>query len=366
MPSMNDKDYYAILGVSSDASTDDIRKSFQKLARQYHPDVNKEDGAEEKFKEISEAYAVLSDPDKRKRYDAMRSGMPFGGGTTYRTGGYSSGRGDPFTDMDFDMWGFPFSGTGTSTGSRKTAYRSRSYYPRPGGDVSFNLDLEGDLARKGASRGVTYQRYVACDRCNGTGSENGGHAETCPTCGGNGRISVDLSGIFGFGVFEVECPECEGSGKVVSNPCTKCGGSGRVLSADEVVVQVPSNSHDGDVIRVKGRGNAGTNGSDPGDFVCRVGVSSERLEPTQSRGFQLVGFVLPFVIASLVSGARIGLFTLLLGAWGVYNIVRGGIKADLGWWRNAGRALVSGATSGIAIALFLFMIYTCLGGFGFR
>ena len=363
MPSMNDKDYYSILGVSSDASTDDIRKSFQKLARQYHPDINKEAGAEEKFKEISEAYAVLSDPDKRKRYDAMRSGMPYGG--SYRTGGYSSGRGDPFTDMDFEMWGFPFSGTGA--GTRRTYYStSRSYNPRQGSDVSFNLDLDSEAAKKGVSRGVTYQRYVSCTHCSGTGSTSSAHAETCPTCGGTGHMSVDLSSIFGFGVFEVECPECEGSGKVVSDPCPHCGGSGRVLSADEIVVEVPPKSHDGDEIRVTGAGNAGTNGSASGDFVCRVSVKSEHLASYQSSGFQIVGFVLPFVLMSVFSGFRVGLFTILFAAYGVYSIFRGGIKADIGWWRNAGRALIRGAEGGLVIALLMFMMYSCFSGFGFR
>ena len=360
MASMNDKDYYAILGVASDASTDEIRKSFQKLARTYHPDINKESGAEEKFKEISEAYAVLSDPEKRKRYDAMRAGVPFSGGT-YRTGGYSSGRGDPFTDMGFDMWGFPFGGTST-----RTATRSRAYNPRPGADVAFELELDAEKARQGVKRGVTFQRYVPCEHCHGQGSVTADHAETCPTCGGRGRMSIDLSDIFGFGVFEVECPECEGTGKVVADPCEYCGGSGRILSADEVVVDVPANSHDGDEIRVTGKGNAGTNGSESGDFVCRVGVRSERLAPAQSSGFQMIGFVTPFIITSIISGFSVGIFTVIFGAYGLYNALRGGLKHDVGWWRNAGRAFARGASSGLMISLFMFVIYSCSFGFGMR
>lgn len=312
---MTEKDYYAILGVPTDASTDDIRKSFQKLARTYHPDVNKEPGAEEKFKEISEAYAVLSDPDKRKRYDAMRSGAPFAGGYGTSTS-YGGSAADPFGDMPFDMWGFPFTG-GTYT--RRSATRSRAYNPRPGADVAFELDLDAELAHKGTSRGVTYQRYVTCDHCHGTGSVRSEHAETCPTCGGRGRMSIDMSGIFGFGVFEVECPECEGSGKVVAEPCEVCGGSGRILSADEIVVNVPASSHDGDEVRVKGRGNAGTNGSAPGDFVCRVGVRSERLSAGQTQGFQMIGFVLPFLLVPILTRGTITLsiLTIAVGVLGL-------------------------------------------------
>jgi len=366
MASMNEKDYYAILGVPSDASSDDIRRSFQKLARTYHPDINKEAGAEEKFKEISEAYAVLSDPDKRKRYDAMRSGAPFGGGYGAPAGrsGYGGG-GDPFGGMPFDMWGFPFTGAGRRS---RTATRSRAYNPRPGADVAFELDLSSADARKGVKRGITYQRYVSCGNCHGTGSVHADHAETCPTCGGRGRMSIDMSGIFGFGVFEVECPECEGSGKVVAEPCEVCGGSGRILSADEVVIDIPANSHDGDEVRVTGMGNAGTNGSEPGDFVCRVGVQAERLAPTQAYGFRMIGFVLPFLIIPLLSeGAfTVGFFTIAVGIFGLYLALRNGIKHELGWWRNAGRSIISGASSGLLWALFTYLLFSCSYGYGLR
>lgn len=360
MPSMNDKDYYAVLGVPSDATADDIRKSFQKLARTYHPDINKEPGAEEKFKEISEAYAVLSDADKRKRYDAMRAGIPFGGG--YGSAG-GHGRSDPFAGMPFDMWDFPF---GSATG--RSSSRSRAYNPHAGSDVAFDLELDAEKAKAGVKRGVTFQRYVACDHCHGTGSVHSEHAETCPTCDGRGRMSIDLSGIFGIGVFEVECPECEGSGKVVADPCEVCGGSGRTLTADEVVVDVPAHSHDGDEIRVKGMGNAGTNGSEAGDFVCRVGVRSERLSPYQARGFEMVGFVLPFILVSVLAGSsyRVGIFTIVIGVYGLFKAFRDGLMHDFGWWRNAARALARGVMSCLVFAAFMFMLFTCSFGYGLR
>ena len=273
MAAMNEKDYYAILGVESSATTDEIRRAFQKKARKLHPDVNKAPDAEEKFKEVSEAYAVLSDESKRKRYDAMRSGSPFAGsgfgGSYGGSYGGPAGAGSPFG------WGFPFGGAGQA----QSGTRSRSYNPRAGADVVYELTLDDEAAKSGTKRGVTYQRYVACEACSGHGSVESEHAETCPTCGGSGHIHVDLSGIFGFGVVEMGCPECEGTGKVVANPCESCGGSGRVLSASEVVVEVPAGSHDGDEIRLEGKGNAGTNASSAGDFVCRVRVPSEQMSP---------------------------------------------------------------------------------------
>ena len=277
MASMNDKDYYAILGVSKDASTEEIRKAFQQKARKLHPDVNKEPDAEERFKEVSEAYAVLSDDEKRRRYDAMRSGAPFAGGYSGQAprGGY----GDPFAGGPY-AWG-PFGAS--------TRRQSRAYRPRQGADVVIDVTVGADKAASGMRRGVTYQRYAACDHCHGTGSVEAEHSETCPTCGGRGRISVDLGSIFGIGVMEMECPECEGTGRVVADPCDVCGGTGRTLTASEVVVDIPAGSHDGDEVRVPGMGNAGTNGEAAGDFVCRVCVPEERLTPSQANGFALRG-----------------------------------------------------------------------------
>lgn len=343
MASMNEKDYYAILEVDEKATTDEIRKAFQKKARKLHPDVNKEPDAEERFKEVSEAYAVLSDEDKRKRYDAMRSGVPFSGGYSGSAGGYG---GSPFGD------GFPFGG---SWSSRQTT--SRSYRPRAGADVSYQVELDSETAAAGTKRGVTYQRFVACDVCNGTGSVEHAEATTCPTCGGAGRMRIDLGGmgIFGVGFFEVTCPECEGSGKVVVDPCSSCGGSGRVLSASEIVVDIPADSHDGDEVRVSGMGNAGTNGREAGDFVCEVVVSEERLTPTQASGFRTIGAGLPFLIIGLLQKGLIAITVVgvALVAGGIAMVVREGVRGNSRWWREAGAMVINGATTGIVVALLL-------------
>ena len=365
MASMNDKDYYAILGVEKDATDEQVRRAFQQKARKLHPDVNKAPDAEERFKEVSEAYAVLSDADKRRRYDAMRSGAPFAGAGY---GGPAQPQGDPFAGMgDPFGWGFPFGGMG-GYGTRRSERRSRSYNPQAGGDVVYQLELDAEEARKGCERGVHYQRYVACEACDGHGSVHTDHAKTCPTCGGSGHISVDLASLFGVGVMNMVCPECEGTGRVVADPCEACGGTGRVLSASEVVVEVPAGSHDGTTVRIKGMGNAGTNGSASGDFVCRVGVASERLGPRQAQGFQMIGFALPFVMLAIMIGSFAALAVVIvvpivLGLWLVAS--EGGLLGHPGaWWRNSARYLANGAMNGATAAVFVGLLFACTTGLG--
>lgn len=366
MASMNDKDYYAILGVESSATKSEIQKAFQQKARKLHPDVNKAPDAEERFKEVSEAYAVLSDADKRARYDAMRSGNPFAG-SSY--GSSSPAQGDPFGAWGanpFD-WGFPFGGVYSQ---RRTTKKSRAYNPQAGADVVYQLDIDADQAKKGCKRGVTYQRYVSCDHCQGTGSVHADHAKTCPTCSGTGYISVDLASLFGAGAVRMTCPECEGTGRVVADPCEQCGGSGRVLSASEVIVDVPAGSHDGTTVRIAGMGNAGTNGSHTGDFVCRVGVPTERLEPRQAQGFQLLGFALPLIVLGallrIISDFSIVIIILVPLAAGLWLIFSSGTGFKHGgiWWKNAGKYLLNGAMSGATLAVFIVLMVSCMSGLG--
>lgn len=172
------------------------------------------------------------------------------------------------------------------------------------------------------------------------------------------RLDLGGMGIFGVSVLEVNCPECEGTGKVVADPCSACSGSGRVISASEVVVDIPADSHDGDEIRVAGMGNAGTNGREAGDFVCRVGVEDERLEPRQAAGFRMVGIGLPMLALGIVYS---GIFTVLVGAImcaiGAAGIVREGVKNNARWWREGLQAVWSGLLTGLALGL-LFVVMT--------
>lgn len=366
MSSMNEKDYYAILGVDKSATTDEIRKAFQQKARKLHPDVNKAPDAEEKFKEVSEAYAVLSDEDKRRRYDAMRSGVPFAGSSQggYYGGGYGGdtagyGGGDPFG------WGFPFGGVDMGGYRRQQrTMRSRSYNPKAGADIVYEVNLTDKEAETGIKRGITYQRYATCESCHGSGSVHTDHAETCPTCNGTGRITLNLADLLGFGVVEMECPECEGSGRVVADPCDVCGGAGRVLTASEIVVDIPADSHDGAEVRVPGMGNAGTNGEASGDFVCRVSVPSEKLTRHQSTGFQLLGFIAPFLVFGLISGtlASMSVFVILCTVIGVLLVARDGVKQSKHWWRNAWRSFLYGVSNGLVFALLTVAMYSCTAG----
>ena len=361
MASMNEKDYYEILGVSKDASTDEIRKAFQQKARKLHPDVNKAPDAEEKFKEVSEAYAVLSDPDKRRRYDAMRSGSVFSTSTP-GTQGYSGGYGGYGSDP-FSWGGWPFGGMGY-TGRRSSQKRSRAFNPQAGADFVFHIDLDPDQAKHGVKRGVTYQHYTSCTRCHGSGSVMSDHPETCH---GTGHISIDLGTLFGFGEMDMVCPECEGSGKVVADPCPDCGGSGRVLTASELVVEIPAGSHDGDEIRIKGKGNAGTNGEATGDFVCRVGVPAERLTQRQAMGFQVLGFDLPFLILGALTDMLSGLLIFIV-VLAVIGLIFAGSSGVTGhgktWWRHAGSAFVNGAVQGTFIAIFIMAMVSCTASIG--
>lgn len=359
MAAMNEKDYYAILGVEKDATGEQIRKAFQQKARKLHPDVNKEPDAEERFKEVSEAYAVLSDEDKRRRYDAMRSGSPFGGAaggyaSPAGTAGYGSYDSDPFD------WGFPFGGA--YSGRRTSTTRSRAYNPKAGADIIYEVTLDDETAAKGVRRGVSYQRYATCDVCHGNGSVEHTHAVTCPTCGGTGHMTVDLSSLFGFGVMEVTCPECEGAGRVVEDPCDNCGGSGRVLTASEVVVDIPADVHDGDTVTVANMGNAGTNGEESGDFVCRVSLPSERLTSGQSWGFWLVGFAFPFVALAVLSGSLFNVSGMILGLFivGLVMVFKDGVKTARGWRNNALRAFLSGFNSSLPFLGMMLMLSMCM------
>ncbi len=343
MASMTEKDYYAILGVDEKATTDEIRKAFQQKARKLHPDVNKEPDAEERFKEVSEAYAVLSDTEKRARYDQMRSGVPFSGypgGTTGHYTSYGSG--------------FPFGGSGWTS----TRTQSRSYNPHEGTDINYTLELDLDTAKAGTKRGITYQRYASCSVCGGMGSVEHSQPTTCPTCGGAGRMRIDLGGLglFGVGFMEVTCPECDGAGKVVVDPCTSCGGSGRVLTASEIIIDIPQNSHDGDHIVKEGMGNAGTNGCEAGDFILDIQVEGERLTARQNSALRIAGFGVPFIVCGLIWPPLMSMLGVgcIITVLGLFLALREGVHANSRWLKQALTSFVGGIASGVILALLVY------------
>lgn len=362
---MTEKDYYEILGISSSATTDEIRKAFQKKARVLHPDVNKEPDAEERFKEVSEAYAVLSDDAKRRRYDVMRQGG-FRPSPTQRQGAPQNPYGGSSAGFPFGGFPFPFGGFATR---RRTA--ERAYKPEVGANVVVEVALSAEEAKQGVAKNVSYQRYVACDVCHGTGSEGAEASHRCPTCGGSGRINVDLADVLGglgmgFGTMVMECPECQGSGRVVSDPCRVCSGTGRVLTTTELRVDIPKGSHDGSEVRIASMGNAGTNGEAAGDFVARVVVATERVGARSAQGFSSIGLALAICLAGLVvmgPTMAFGLVAIVAAVpfcYGVYQIVRGGVSGHPGiWWKRGGATIVRGISEGLVIAIFLVLFMSC-------
>ena len=273
---------------------------------------------------------------------------PYGGSTTTSS--------DPFGGFPFG-WGTPF-----GTTSRRTTYtRSRGYQPKAGANVEYDLTISDETAKKGGRRGITYQHYATCEHCHGDGSVESAQPVTCPTCNGTGRMTVDLTSVFGFGVMEVTCPECEGAGRVVANPCEACGGSGRVLSASEVVIDIPPESHDGDEVRIAGAGNAGTNGEASGDFVCKIGVPSEQVSYAQARGFHSIGFAVPVLLVCLLTqtlGGFMGFFLAVMVIMGVIELFQGGSLTGhtSRWWKNALGYFLGGFTQGVYIAFFFAML----------
>ncbi|MDN0054354.1 DnaJ domain-containing protein [Collinsella ihumii] len=359
MATMNEKDYYAILGVSKDASAREIQKAFQQKARKLHPDVNKAPDAEEKFKEVSEAYAVLSDEQKRARYDAMRSGNPFAGAPTSQP--YGGGYSGSYTGGGYG--GFPFGGFPFDNAYGQRRRSGSAYNPETGADVVVDVDLTAEQAKQGARRAVKYRRYEPCDRCHGSGSVSSGEAHACPSCHGTGTIDVDLSFMFGAGTFQTVCPECEGSGRVIADPCPDCGGSGRTPVVTEAVVEFPAGTHDGDTVRVSSMGHAGTNGAAGGDLVGRAHVAAERLEGTPRTGFYLVGFVLPFLILSAVQGV-FGVFAILCLVpffMGLSMIIRSDLKSRSKiWWKRGLSQVVNGMANGLLLALISVSFSSCM------
>ncbi len=362
MATMNEKDYYAILGVSKDATAKEIQKAFQQKARKLHPDVNKEPDAEERFKEVSEAYAVLSDEQKRARYDAMRSGSPFAGASSSPSsygGGYSGGYSGGYGGFPFS--GFPFDGA-SGRGRRGSAFN-----PEVGADIVVDIDLTAEQAKNGARRAVKYRRYEPCDHCHGVGSVSAEHAHTCPSCGGSGAVEVDLSFMFGAGAFQTVCPECGGSGKVISDPCPDCGGTGRTPVVTEAVIEFPAGVHDGDQVRVPQMGHAGTNGASGGDLVGRARVTAERLEGRASIGFYIMGLVLPFLILSAAADVIAYFSVLILPLlFGAFLVLSDGVAGRSGvWWKRGATQLANGFTNGLLFAILSVGMTRCGAGMAY-
>lgn len=262
---MAQKDYYELLGVSREASQDDIKKAYRKLAMKYHPDRNPNDKeAEEKFKEISEAYEVLSDEKKRKQYDQ------FG-----HAGGQAGGGGfQGFENMDdiFESFGDIFGDIfGGGAGGRKQR-RKAGPVPRRGHDLAHNMSITLKEAFLGTKKDVTYYHFVACDTCNASGTSSGKKPQTCPDCNGLGQQQF-RHGIFAYAQ---TCTRCHGEGFIISDPCRTCNGQSRVQKYDTISVNIPSGVFDGAELRVPEKGDAGIYGGSSGDLIIRLHVMEDK------------------------------------------------------------------------------------------
>ena len=367
MAGMNDKDYYAILGVSKDADKREIQKAFQQKARKLHPDVNKAPDAEEKFKEVSEAYAVLSDDQKRARYDAMRSGNPFGSyGAPSAQGSYGgagAARGSYYGGFS-GFGGFPFGGMWNEP-RRSARGSSQAFNPEEGADVIIDIELTPEQVKNGARKAVKYRRYESCSHCHGSGSVSSEHAHTCPSCGGTGYMDVDMSFLFGGGMFQMVCPECNGSGKVITDPCPSCGGSGREQVMSEAIIEFPAGTHDGGTVRVKGMGHAGTNGAAAGALIGRAHVAAERLEGKAQQGFRLMGLSAPFLLLALMGGtftffAALCLIPFCGGAIMVIREIPAHRSAI--WFKRGLQVFANGLMNALFYALILMWFASCTRG----
>ncbi len=267
----NKRDYYEVLGVSKTATPDEIKKAYRKIAIKYHPDRNpgnKE--AEEKFKEAAEAYDVLSNEEKRQKYDqfghSMGQGFP-GGGGFYSSGGMSME--DIFSQFgDIFGGGFGgFGGFGGATGGSRTRTRQRQ---RRGSDLRIRVKLTLEEIAKGVNKTLKIPTYVMCEHCNGTGAKDGVAFSTCNTCHGTGTINRVQNTILGAMQSQAECPTCEGTGKVISENCPYCHGEGVIRKDEQISFNIPAGVTDGMTLTVRGKGNAPRHGGENGDLLVVI------------------------------------------------------------------------------------------------
>jgi molecular chaperone DnaJ len=270
------RDYYEVLGVSRDASADDLKKAYRKLAVKYHPDKNPGDkSAEEKFKEVSEAYDILSDDEKRAAYDRYGHAAFAGGMGGPGADGGGGGFHDPF-DVFREVFGGQGGGIfesffgGPGGGGRGGRRRDG---PQRGSDLRYGIEITLEEAASGTEREIEYDRQNQCKQCNGSGSASGSGRKTCRTCGGAGQV------IAARGFFQIQqtCPDCHGSGEVISDPCKNCSGTGRSREHTKLRVKIPAGIEDGSRLRSTGNGDHGANGGPPGDLYIVVGIKPHEI-----------------------------------------------------------------------------------------
>ena len=264
------RDYYEVLGVSKGASEDEIKKAYKKMARKYHPDLNPGDkSAEEKFKEVNEAYEVLSDADKRARYDQYGHA---GVDPNFGAGGFGGGfdGGFDFSDLG-DIFGSFFGGG--FGGGRRTNPNA----PQRGESIRMAVTISFEEAAFGCEKEVTVERYEACDTCHGSGCAPGTSPEVCPDCHGTGTVQVRRQTPMGVFATSSPCPKCGGKGRIIHQPCKDCRGSGMMRKKKTIQASIPAGIDNGQTISIRGQGNAGRNGGPAGDLLITITVRPHEL-----------------------------------------------------------------------------------------
>ena len=283
------RDYYEVLGVEKNASADEIKKAYRKLAKKYHPDLNPDDkeGAEKKFKEASEAYEVLSDPEKKQKYDQF-------GHSAFdpAAGGYGGNYGGGFDGFDVGDIFSSFFGGGFG------GQRANPNAPQRGRDISYNVDLTFEEACFGVEKDVTVNHLERCTDCGGSGAAAGTSPETCPTCHGTGQVRSMQRTAFGSFQSVRPCDSCGGRGTIIKTPCPACHGEGSVRKPKKVRVKIPAGIDDGQQVYVRGEGDAGSKGGPSGDLILNIRVRHHKLFVRQGYDI-LCDYPISFVQAAL-------------------------------------------------------------------
>ncbi|MCI1981842.1 MAG: molecular chaperone DnaJ [Oscillospiraceae bacterium] len=295
------RDYYEILGVPKNATDAEIKKAYRQLAKKYHPDLHPGDkDAESKFKEVNEAYEVLSNKNKRARYDQFgQAGVDpnFGGGA-----GGSPFTGDINIDDIFNSVFDGFGGFGGFSGFGGNARRHSANVPRRGSDSESSVSISFEEAAKGCAKTVSYDQVAVCSDCRGTGAKSGTSARTCPQCGGSGQVRVSQRTPFGVVQTTRTCDRCGGSGRVIDTPCPVCGGSGHVRQHRTIEINIPAGIDNGQILNVSGKGNTGLNGGPSGDLHVSVSV---RPHPIFERRGNDIWCEMPITFSQAALGADV-------------------------------------------------------------
>ena len=303
------RDYYEILGVKKGATDDDIKKAYRKLAHEYHPD--KKTGNEAKFKEVNEAYQVLSDKAKRAQYDqfgqtfggSSYGGSQAGGSQSNPFSGFSGFQGFGGDGFSFDFGGEGFEDIFSSVFGGQTSGRRKA----KGRDIQADVEITFQEMVKGTERQFNFYRQAECSECHGTGAEEGTKLKTCPTCGGAGQVRKNVRSFFGNFSQVTECPDCRGEGKIIDKKCKVCGGDGRVKKEEKVNIQIPAGIQDGQTLSMEGQGEMGARGSKPGNLYVNIHILPHPKFVRRGQNIESVEYI---SFATAVLGGKIEVETI--------------------------------------------------------